>query len=384
MGVFDLENTEFVDSTPETGTSTEVTPAEEGHVENENTETQAPETTETVQDEQHQENTQNVETAENETGSESKATQTVESNIREAKLLANKYKTMGGLINGVLEAAKILGEKVELNDINSTEEMEQRYLTYQQRISKGEAKHVTFGDTNPENEKTPETIRKAVDEQRTVIDTELQKIIETSNKTLKELATPSEDEDEDFEERFAEDPKRALAEHDAKREARLRKEFEAKMNLEGAKMMGTFAPVIQKFQAEERKAADTQAWGQAVGNLRKAISEHGANDLDDKLPAIIKYLDSNPDMYEIVNASPNTPGVREKVLSIAYRDIKLNEQLSQFAKEKSKQDSEAIQNSKPGLKMQNGVGGGATSTPKKTNELAKYFGDSPESTGVFG
>jgi hypothetical protein len=106
--------------------------------------------------------------------------------------------------------------------------------------------------------------------------------------------------------------------------------------------------------------------------------------LDENLPAITQYLRENPELYDLVNAKPDAPGIREKVLNLAYGNVKLKKQLNEYAKITSEKDTKVINDSKTGLKMQSGVGGSGSGTPKKQDDLDKVFGQKAESTGIFG
>jgi hypothetical protein len=134
MGVFDQEASFTLDSTPETEPAAAATSADEGHVDNQGSESQAPETTDVTE-------------VTNETD-ESTATQEVNKEEKpgekpsEPKLLAKKYKTMGGLVNGIAEAAKLVGQTINWNDLDSTEEMEETYFDLQRQIGRGEIKRI--------------------------------------------------------------------------------------------------------------------------------------------------------------------------------------------------------------------------------------------------
>jgi hypothetical protein len=106
--------------------------------------------------------------------------------------------------------------------------------------------------------------------------------------------------------------------------------------------------------------------------------------LEEFIPGIPEYLQKNPELYDLINANRNTPGIREKVLSLAYRDLKLNKKLAEFAKTTADKDKATIENSKGGLRIQSGVGGGANGASKKGNDLDKIFGQKSESIGIFG
>ena len=381
MGVFDQEASFELESSPEVGPETETTETatqtNDGHADTDEKETQAPETTEITEEVTKE--------------SESKATQEDEKDNKQetkedVKLLAGRYKTVGGLVNGISEAAKLVGANIDWNKINSPEEMEQVYLELRQQISKGEVKNLIQQQKKGQTDTSPEAIQKEAQIQQSVFDRELAKIIETNTATLNSLETETaeEEDDEEFALKFEENPRKALAERDAKRESRLRKEFEARMNLEGTKLLQTLAPVINRVKEQDEKEAGTAAWEKAVDNFDKVVSSHGDNDLKDLMPEIVDYLKKDPEMYDLVNANPNAPGIREKILSIAYRDIKLNKKLNEFAKTTSEKDTQKIKDSKAGLKIQNGIGGGASATPKKNDELDKVFGTKTESIGVFG
>jgi hypothetical protein len=373
MGIFDQEASFTLDSTPEAEPAAADTSANEGHVESQESESQAPETTE---------NTESTETVE--TGNdESSATQEVnkEDEKPEGKLLAGKYKTVGGLINGITEAAKVVGETIDWNNIKSPEDMEDIYINLRRQISRGEIKNVGVVSPVPAIPAVatgPEQIKQESIAEQSTFDQELQKIIDASNAQLKELET--DDFDEDFETKLFDNPRETLAAHDA----RLRKEFEARLNLEGAKLVGLINPYLQKSQEAEMKAADTQSWEKAIENFGQVVNSHGDNDLEEFIPKIPEYLQKNSELYDLVNANKNTPGIREKVLSLAYRDLKLNKKLEEFAKTTAAKDKSAIDNSKAGLRMQGGVGSGAKDAPKKENELDKVFGQRSESIGIFG
>jgi len=374
MGIFDQEASFTLDSTPETEPAAAATSADEGHhVEDQESEPQAPETTETT------ESTKTVET-ENE---ESSATQEVnkEEKPPEVKLLAGKYKTVGGLVNGITEAAKVVGETIDWNNIKSPEDMEDTYINLRRQISRGEIKNAGPVPASQEKSVTsPEQIKQESQTQQSAFDQELQKIIDASNAQLKELETGAEEFDEEFETKLFDNPRETLAAHDA----RLRKEFNARMNLEGAKLVGLINPYLQKSQEAELKANDTQAWEKAIENFGQVVTSHGDNDLEEFIPKIPEYLQKNSELYDLVNANKNTSGIREKVLSLAYRDLKLNKKLEEFAKTTAAKDKTVIDNSKAGLRMQNGVGGGAKDAPKKGNDLDKVFGQRTESIGIFG
>jgi hypothetical protein len=379
MGVFDQEASFTLDSTPETEPAAAATSADEGHVDNQGSESQAPETTDVTE-------------VTNETD-ESTATQEVNKEEKpgekpsEPKLLAKKYKTMGGLVNGIAEAAKLVGQTINWNDLDSTEEMEETYFDLQRQIGRGEIKTVgTVPASRVSQANGPEEIVQEAQTQQSVFDQELQKIIDASNAQLAELETDTggDEFDEEFETKLFDDPRQVLAERDAKMQARLRKEFEARLNLEGAKLVGLINPYLQKSQEAELKTADTQAWEKAIENFGQVVSSHGDNDLEEFIPGIPEYLQKNPELYDLINANRNTPGIREKVLSLAYRDLKLNKKLAEFAKTTADKDKATIENSKGGLRIQSGVGGGANGASKKGNDLDKIFGQKSESIGIFG
>jgi hypothetical protein len=376
MGIFDQEASFTLDSTPEAEPAAADTSTDEGHVESQESESQAPEATETT------ESTETVETE----NDESSATQEVKEEkpgekSPGGKLLASKYKTVGGLVNGITEAAKVVGETIDWNNIKSTEDMEDTYINLRRQISRGEIKNagvVSPVPAIPTVATGSEQIKQESQTQQSVFDQELQKIIDASNAQLKELET--DDFDEDFETKLFDNPRETLAAHDA----RLRKEFDARLNLEGAKLVGLINPYLQKSQEAEMKAADTQSWEKAIENFGQVVNSHGDNDLEEFIPKIPEYLQKNSELYDLVNANKNTPGIREKVLSLAYRDLKLNKKLEEFAKTTAAKDKSAIDNSKAGLRMQGGIGGGAKNAPKKENELDKVFGQRSESIGIFG
>ena len=379
MGVFDQEASFTLDSSPETEPAAAATSADEGHVETQESESQAPEITE--------ETGAAEETATETDGAP--ATQEVNEEEKpgdkspEVKLLAGKYKTMGGLVNGITEAAKVVGETIDWNNIKSPEDMEDTYLNLRRQISRGEIKNagvVSPVTANPAVETGPEQIKQESQTQQSVFDQELQKVIDASNAQLKELETDAEEFDEDFETKLFDNPRETLAAHDA----RLRKEFEARLNLEGAKLVGLINPYLQKSQEAELKENDTQSWEKAIKNFGQVVNSHGDNDLEEFIPKIPEYLQKNPELYDLVNANRNTPGIREKVLSLAYRDLKLNKKLEEFAKATAENDKSTIDNSKAGLRMQAGVGGGAKDAPKKVDDLDKVFGKRSESVGAFG
>jgi hypothetical protein len=268
MGVFDQEASFTLESTPEAGPETvtmeTATQTEEGHVETNEEATEAPETTETTSTETTEKTTTEEVTP------ESKATQEVEKDKQQdkPKKFADKYDTIGKLINGVNEAAKLVGVDINWNELDTPEKMVQVYQELRQQISKGEAKNII--------EKTPETIKQDIQTQQSVLDQELQKIIETNTTALKQIETESDDDnDEDFEMKFAENPKQALAERDAKREAKLRKEFEAKINLEGAKVIQQIAPFIERMQAQDAKEAGTKPCNNPIPNQNQVNTQHG-------------------------------------------------------------------------------------------------------------
>lgn len=393
MGVFDPENSLSIESTPEVEPSTngEDTSAEDGHVVEEK-ETQAPEATNETEVQEGAKEVKSEETQESEESEESEVTQEDEENKQqekdEQKLYADKFKTVGWLFNGINDAADKLGETIDLNRINSIEDAEAYYKELQQRIGRGEIKNLSRSERKTKTEETEPEIKFQPSE----YEKQMAKVIEDSKATLKQLETEVDTEDdEEFEIKFNDNPRKALADRDAKIAAKLEKKFEAMMNLKGAELGQTLAPILEGYRYWQDQSVGEGAWNQALTNMDNALKEHSINDFEKDLPAVLEYIKSDPQLIDLVNASPRDVKVRETVIRIAYRDLKskakestLSKKLEEFAKTTADKDTKKINDSKAGLKIQSGVGGGANNAPRKENELDKIFGKTPESTGVFG
>lgn len=392
MGVFDPENSLSIESTPEVEPSTNGdTSTEDGHVVEEK-ETQAPETTEETKTQGNETQEVKEEFNESEESKESEVTQKDEEDKQQEpqqKLYAGKFKTIGWLFNGINDAASRLGETIDLNRINSIEDAEAYYKELQQRIGRGEAKNYSRAEQKETIKAKDETLPQI---EPSEFEKNLAKIIEDSKAALQQLETETVDDEDDeiFEAKFAENPKRALAERDAKIISRLEKKFEAMLNLKGAELAQTLAPILEGYRYWQDQAAGRDAWNQALSNMDAVLKEHGIDDFEKDLPAVLEIIKNDPQLIDLVNASPRDVKVRETVLRIAYRDLKskaketdLQKQLAEFAKATAEKDAQKIKDSKVGLKMQNGIGGAANSQPKKENDLVKIFGERPESTGVF-
>jgi hypothetical protein len=359
MGMFDNEGIGLtLDSTPEESPVTETaTPTTDGHVEKKAPETQAPVTSAEVK-------------------TEVPATQTevkIDTTTQE-KLLANRFKTEGELIHGIMEAAELTGTPIDWKTLNNTEDREGFYNGLRQKIGRGEIRNVAPS--------TPQTIQTQVQTQQATLDQELQKIIQTSNQVLQETAEPEEDFTE-FAERFEIDPVEALRERDAKREARLTKQFEARLNLEAVKLTQLLQQSGVLNMAQHNQ--DQTAWNDAKLKVENIISQHGDNDLEEYANDIFEHIKANPQMLDLVYKMPGEKGLREQVILDAYGKVKLQKQLGKLAKVTSEQDTATIEASKTGLSIQTGVGGNKLE-PKSGDEqlIDNIFGGGGARKGMFG
>jgi hypothetical protein len=358
MGVFDNGEMVFETSAPEVEPVTTDTSTAEGHAEG-SQEANAPETTGEVKP-------------------ESTATQEVkEIQQEEAKLLAGKYKTIGGLVNGISDAAKLTGADIDWNKLNTPEEMENCYLDLRKQISRGEIKNLAINQQPIQQQaqlSQPEPVQQYVPYQDITI--EADKIITESNQALQDIVDLSDD---DLSEIYIDNPVEALK---VQKES-LERKFEARMNLEAAKLLKTLAPVINQYREQQAEAAGTDSWGKALGNFENIVNSHGDNDAEQYAPRILEYLKKDPQTFRVIHASPSAE-LKSNAIMMAYRDLKLQDQLNELAKTKSEQDTRQIQDSKAGLKMTSGVGGGKLDPPNKDQELKnKIFGSANESTGIF-
>jgi small-conductance mechanosensitive channel len=360
MPVFDPENDFSVTTTPEAEPAKD-TSAGEGHVEETEENAQAPETQEEIE----------------EVNEESTVTQEGEKGKPQPeKLFAGRFPTMGKLINGVNEAARFVGATINWNDLDSPKKIEETYKELQRQISRGEIRNVI------QKAQTPEEVKQQVYSQQTAIDQELQKVINASTATLKELE--QEPEDQEFYAQFDENTQQILRERDAKLESKVRKMVQATVNLEGAKVLNQIAPIIQHYNNEQEQKANKDLWVGAVDTVEKVFADHGVDDFKTLYPDIVKYFQSHPELYDLVDANPKAKGVRENLINLAYKEVKLEQRLKEFAKTTADTDENKIKELKKGLRSQNGVGGGAANPAKKPSELDKIFGNKNESVGVFG
>jgi hypothetical protein len=370
MGMFDNEGVLFETTpTPEDGPASTDTPTNDGHVESTADKTQAPVTEE-------KETTQATDT---QTEVKTESTESTEIKEKPAKKYANRYDTQGGLVNGIISAAQMVGEEVDWSKLNSVEDMENLYLDLHRRISRGEVKNV-LPVAPQQRRESPEKIQQTLQKQQYDLDQEIERIIAASNEVLQDPTLETEEDLEEFATRFLENPQAALKERDS----RLEKKFEAKLNLEGAKLLKILSPVLQESQAQRAEKEGTALWDKAISNFNQALVSQGINDLEKLLPEMLAKWKNDPALIEVVDEAGNVPGVREKVLSILYRDVKLNKELHEFAKTKSEEDTATIEASKKGLKIQNGVGGGKP-IPKTDDEklIDGIFGGN-QSRGMFG
>lgn len=355
MGTFDPETSFAMPSTPEVEPVETATPSNDGHAEETVEEAQAPEVTEEVET----------------TETEPKATQEDETiQPEQEKLLANKYKSLGDLVNGIKEAATYLGENPDFSNAKSAEEMEAIYLDYRRRISSGEVKNFA-----PEGDKVQAEV------QQDDLTTRLDEIIQTQTQLLENPGESILDLDEyEMAAKFSDNPKQALTELTTAFDAKV----EARINLEGAKLLKMIAPQLNTVGQINRITAANKSWEEAEVNVRK-LTQHMDINVDEYRADVGKYFDTHPDVMAIIEANPNEKGIRERYIMLAIEEARVNRKMAALAETTSKADTKVINDSKQGLKMKGSTGGAAAvNGPSQQDELSKAFGNHSESGGVFG